>query len=83
MEWIIPRDNAIHSNGKRINQIDINTGEIIKTFRTIIDACIFFKIKYNSNIVRCCRGKQKSAYGYKWEYVKNGTILNQINIGLN
>ena len=26
---------------------------------------------YHSSIVRCCNGKQRNAYGYKWEY-KNG-----------
>ena len=26
--------------------------------------CIFA----NSNIVNCCKGKRKTAYGYKWKY---------------
>ena len=25
----------------------------------------------NGNIVNCCNGKQKTAYGYKWKYKEN------------
>lgn len=50
-------------NAKKIK--NINTGEI---FNCVMDV----KRKYgydNSALCRCCVGKQKTAYGYTWEYI--------------
>lgn len=39
-------------------------------FNSIKEAAIFAgKESYSANISACCRGKQKTAYGYHWEYV--------------
>lgn len=52
---------------KVVLQIDKNTNVIINIFPSIREAerqtgCS------NKNIQRCCKGKSKSAYGYKWSY---------------
>ena len=52
---------------KSINQIDINTGEIIKTFSSMNEAGKSLGKNYRS-ISACCTGRTKTAYGYKWEY---------------
>lgn len=52
---------------KSINQIDINTGEIIKTFSSMNEAGKSLGKNYGP-ISACCTGRTKTAYGYKWEY---------------
>lgn len=56
--------------GKKINQIDIKSNKIIKTFNTVKDAFNSFGKSYGSGIIRCCQGKQKTAYGFIWKYVE-------------
>ena len=60
-----------YSLKKKVNQIDIKTKEIIKTWETIRSACNELNIQ-PSSITFACQGKYKTAGGYKWEYVKEG-----------
>lgn len=53
----------------KVNMIDKNTNNILNTFNAIVDAARFIGIKQSGHIVSCCKGKLKSAYGYRWEYV--------------
>tara|TARA_R110000782_G_scaffold214301_1_gene302131 strand:- start:109 stop:894 length:786 start_codon:yes stop_codon:yes gene_type:complete len=56
--------------GKEIIQLDLQ-GNIIQTWGKIREACIQFGEDINkveSNLSGCLRKKQKTAYGYKWEY---------------
>ena len=53
---------------KRVNQIDINTGKVIKMFSSISEAYKFLKKKIDGRITACCNGNRKTALGYKWEY---------------
>lgn len=68
LEWTSPRKNTIHSIGKKIQQIDKHSDEIIETFLCIKDAYTKLGLKYNSNIGQICKGKGKTAYGYKWKF---------------
>lgn len=53
-------------NSKRIKCIELD-----KIFESIAEAQEFMnKNRKNTNISSCCRGKQKTAYGLHWEYVK-------------
>lgn len=52
-----------------VNQIDKNTGKIIKTFPSIRSAANKLKI-INTGIANCCRGDTKTSAGFKWEYAK-------------
>ena len=59
-----------HINGKlskTVLQIDKNTNEIIAEFKSTKDVKRQLGID-SGNISRCCLGKQKTAYGYKWQY---------------
>lgn len=51
---------------KKVKQIDMN-GNVVRIWDYMSQAqeelCF-----YVSNITKCCKGKIKSAYGYKWEY---------------
>jgi hypothetical protein len=62
--------NSVHSLGKKINQIDLITNQIINTFDSISDAQRELKVKCRMNISQVCCGKRKKAYGYKWAYVE-------------
>lgn len=79
LEWVTIRENNIHAQGKAIYQIDIETNKTIRTFKCLSDAAKFLKIKYFSDLVRCCKGKQKTAYGYAWKYVNNNLLENMEN----
>ena len=55
---------------KAVAMIDIKTNEIIKTFKSTREAARFInKPDSSSNISGVCRGKRKTAYGYKWQYI--------------
>ena len=68
------------ANSKKVTQYNFN-GDIIKTFKSATDAEREMNNvpnehwkKLRNNIDACCRGNQKSAYGYIWKY--EGDILN-------
>lgn len=67
------------SRGYTINQIDANTGEFIKKWNSISEFA-----KENNVSGKCIsdyfNGKQKTAYGYKWELIG---FVNPINDILN
>lgn len=57
-----------------IKQMDLN-GNLIKVWsqpREIEEETKFLK----TNVVKCCRKKQITAYGYKWEYLNNEEFKN-------
>jgi hypothetical protein len=68
LEWCTQLHNARHSCGKRVNQINIKDGSVVNTFNSISEAAEYLNIKSESCISDVCRGKQKTAYGFKWEY---------------
>lgn len=52
---------------KPVLQIDKNTNEVIAEFPSIKE--VERQLGYfHSNISKCCNGKIKSAYGYKWSF---------------
>ena len=55
------------SFGIRINQLNKETKEVIKVWNELKD--IENQLGYlKTNIIKCCRKKQLTAYGYMWEY---------------
>lgn len=56
---------------KPVAQIDIETNEIIRTFKSATEAAKFLGKKKSSHIVEVCKGKLKAAYGYKWKYMQD------------
>lgn len=51
---------------KPIIQLDLN-GKIIKEYNSMKEAAEILNIRAG-NISNCCRGKQKTAFGFKWRY---------------
>lgn len=56
---------------KPVAQIDIETNEIIATFKSTIEAAKSLGKKKSSHIIEVCKGKLKAAYGYKWKYMQD------------
>lgn len=51
----------------KVIQIDNNTGEVIKTWDSAADVERELGICH-ANVAACCRGKNKTAGGFKWKY---------------
>lgn len=68
LEWITVKGNTIHAIGRKVNQIDIVSRDVINTFDTITDAYKYFNRPCNSHISRCCKGAGNYVLGYDWEY---------------
>lgn len=70
------------NNKTAINKIDPITGDILNTYESIAEACrdnnIVTNRGSNSSIIACCRGKYKTVYGYRWEFVDK-TKLSIVN----
>ena len=56
------------SHKKKVIQINKDTQHSIKLWESATDAALQIANAMPSNISACCRGIQKSAYGYKWQY---------------
>ena len=68
LEWTDSVGNGVHSLGKKVHQLDINTREVIKTFDSIADAQRAINCSTCMGIIKCCKGKQITSNGYRWKY---------------
>ena len=78
LEWVTNQENIIHSfaNGlqtmrykyKPVQMLDKVTSEVLQEFESVTQAGTHFG-KTEQNIIACCKGRKKSAYGYAWRYV--------------
>lgn len=69
--------NADGSKNPRARKIKcVETGEV---FACGEDAAKWIGAKKACNIITCCKGKLKSAYGYHWEYADLGEFKGTIN----
>lgn len=61
------------SSLKSVNQINLENGCVIKTFKTMRDAVDELGVS-QSAIKKCCDGKRKSTGGYGWAYYKGSDV---------
>lgn len=61
------RANISAKNGRLVVAIDVNTNQIVNTYCSMRMAEKVTGIAHE-HISACCRGKQKTAGGYRWEY---------------
>ena len=76
LEWCTIKYNTLHAEKlglrthkhlcKKVKQIDINTGEVVAIYNSIIEASNKNRIARQC-ISKVCLGKRKSAGGFKWE----------------
>lgn len=57
---------------RKVNQIDIQTNKIIKTYNSVREAAITIQCD-NSYLSKICKDN-KIAFGYKWEYQNNDYV---------
>lgn len=68
LEWVTPKENSNYSV-KKIKQYTADN-KYIKTWNNLITIKKCLNID-RGNIIKCCKGKRKTAGGYKWEYGKS------------
>jgi hypothetical protein len=70
LEWTTSAKNTKYSLAKSVKMMNIETGELIKTFDSMVDAVL--DLGYTKNhtgfISRCCNKKINIALGYRWEF---------------
>ena len=78
LEWVTRSENMQHSlktglfkpKKKALIQYDLK-GNFVKRWETIKDFLIENNMNLKSSgITNCCKGRQRTAYGYIWEYDK-------------
>lgn len=52
----------------KVEMINKETNEVIRVFNSLIEAADYMNKNCSGHIVSCCKGKLKTAYGYKWRY---------------
>ena len=79
LRYVSSKENVLNPNSSIIRPISQYTlqGEHIKDWNSVI--YVEMELGYDrSNITKCCKGKRKTAYGYKWMYLsdynKEGTV---------
>lgn len=83
LEWVTQEENMQHARkvlgnypfGKEarpVHKIDVETNQVIQTYGSISEASRDFNgLSARTAITNCCKGRVKSAYGYKWQYADN------------
>lgn len=67
----VVRKNGFITKSKRVSQVDLLSGDVIKVFDSLAEANLSLgKKKSSGNISMCCSGKLKMAYGYQWKYLE-------------
>ena len=69
--WIFEGDKIpdnLNEKKKKVAQIDVNTNEVINIFESAAEAQKQTGCN-SSMILKVCKGKGKTAHGYKWSYV--------------
>ena len=83
LEWMTPAQNVNHGtrntrmsaakingNAKAVKQLDLD-GKIVRVWPSMSEVRRVFR--YDTGLLSlCCRGIKHTAYGYRWEYAKEG-----------
>lgn len=71
LEWLTTKENIQYSVGIKVEQIDLETDEILNVFGSISEANQYLgKDKTSPAIKRCFKGIARMAYGFKWRLVE-------------
>lgn len=69
LEWATHKKQMEHSRARKVRQLTM-TGEVIAEFVSLMEASRQIGIQ-PGGISMACRGIQKSAGGFRWEYINN------------
>lgn len=72
LEWSTANKLMEQKCGVKVRKLDIDTGEELAVYDSIVEACRENNLDGNKRIAvsKCCRGINKTAFGYIWKYVK-------------
>ena len=73
---ICRQKNGSIKNSKRVQMIDINTGDVIREFVSVAEASRQMHISHG-NISAACRGERRQASGYLWKYCENMSLIKE------
>lgn len=78
LEWCTRDYNTSYSISKKIEQIDINTGKVIKIWDSANQAAKFYNGS-SLNILNVCKNiyKYNTAYGYFWRFVGSENTIKE------
>ena len=76
MNWGTRNERIAKGNSIKVNQYDLNNN-FIKQWNSIADFIKENNLSRTGSIYMCCKGKQKTAYGYKWKYADD--VLLKVN----
>ena len=68
LEWCTQKYNVNYSQAKAVNQYTMSGKFVKKWFSISAIASSMGNYDIKSTIVKCCKGKKKSAYGFIWRY---------------
>lgn len=85
LRWLTPaKQNANRGPIKYVNkkvsvdQLDLTTGDLIKTWESMEEVTKQFNIKSSGKISLVCSGKLKSAKGFGWRYSESAPLDDEI-----
>lgn len=78
LQWVTSQENAEYSCGIAIEQLDKDSGKVIKQFPSITAAFTAMGRTRKDMIASVLRGKFKTAYGFKWRKVTIDTKVQNI-----
>lgn len=64
------RERTRKSHIKKVACISLKTGETIKIYNSITEACKELNMKSSANVTSVCKGIRPNAGGYFWQYVE-------------
>ena len=67
LEWTDKSEHRRLHKQKAVEQLDPTTEEVLNTYCSGVEAARALG-GYACYISKCCNGKQKTAYGYKWKF---------------
>ena len=75
---LLKNDSVSNGYGKpprKVRCYDAQTGELVAEFPSVSEAGRAVGKPWGRQVItNACSGKQKAAYGYRWEYAEKGTL---------
>jgi hypothetical protein len=68
----VGKEKRLRAQYRRVQQIDILTGERGRIYESIVAAGKALNLKWITGIHKACGNKNLTAYGYKWRYMDAG-----------
>ncbi|MEC3021477.1 NUMOD4 domain-containing protein [Bacillus cereus] len=82
LEWVTGEENIEHafreglhvSPRKSVHMLTLR-GNHVMTFPSATEATKYLGKSSSGGIINVCKGRNKTAYGYKWKYASEGDLL--------